>query len=966
MLCLCISSRRAIASRIAPALRAFVVVSALAVVAGAVTMRWWLAWAVEATFERSMVRSDRWHGSVGDVRFDPATGRLFFSDLQFQAGWESLALRSIDIPSGWLALDWRRASAGHFPFVAVAIAPTVSARSRQREAREPSGRGAHARTFALDIAIVGGTWEWSHDAFVHRVEGVNGSLVGLGTATGAARLDVVGVAGGVPVRGSGPMDFWRTHGEAIDLTFETVGAGRRALQGVPEALVGVALDEGRFDGVVRFTMDRGSPDLDANPCMEPEAIRVGCLEGFVRARGLRVRGVLKHPIAVRDATITVTGGVGSGRTVRLSAVSDAAHIEVTRSEWTGRSGSAADVVASFEPIVFDALLFRETQITLIDDSRQPPIRFHASGARVTGAGLGPSSDGPGRIAASRAEVAGGTLDASGTIDLRSWPPPTDLVGAVRGVQLARLDDPVGRFVDAHIERGTGDLDATLVVDASGALDSTLHVDLQDVRGRIGDWSARVGELTGDVFEGGAVARDVALSAAREGTSMLHSARLPVVRASWDGDRLLDTSELVGRVELDDAEVVFTRTAGSTDSIDRPDASFTLDVAIRDAEVLVRDPLVEPAVDIRLSDVALDVESFSSLRRDARWTIDAQLVRGGHVSGWAVADPFRVDTPADRVRGRLAARGLDLEAWSDLGAVYLGLPPVAGQADLELVIERAGGHLEGHVRSIDLHTAALRTRGERADLTLAWSHAPPRRTLSGSIDDVTVRVRPSVGSPGDMALPRMPTLAIPDLEVRDAELVVETDALPIVIEDGSVHVRNVLLGDPGETGRIDVRGTLWDGQVDGYVGLGRTEHRVAVEIGSADLVRANSLLAEGLGVDVADGRFSLLACARIDPARGLYGDAWLRIEGADVLQSEDWSDPVSGLKNAGVGAVVDVLERDDTLDLRSPVTGRPEAPQLDWGWTVLDALLRRGDARLDPQGFDACPSMSERFSSGASR
>ncbi len=929
-------------------------VLALLVVGLVVTAEYWVAWSITQGFRWAMDGTEKWSGSVGRVEFDPGSGRVSFSDLSIEGQWESLTLRKIEIPDGWVSLAPDATLSGRFPLRGVAIAPVVTAQKRSGPAKEPKGPGDSSLQAMLDVAIVHGTWVWTQEAFTHRVRAVNGTYTGIGNGPDAGHLDVLGVVGRGPVHASGPMDFWGTHGEAIDLTFEVVGVEKTAFQGAPHALLGLTIPEGAFDATARFTMDRGNPDLPDNPCRESTAIQKGCIDAQLIGRSIAVQGLVGRPIRVEELVVTLSGGVDADHTLRATLIAEGVELAVLRSEWTRSSSSPANTLSALGPFLLEHVIFSDAAITLVDDSREPPLAFGADAVSLHGVGLGTAAAGPGRIQVPHAEIAGGRFTGRGTLDLREWPPPTDLEGEVRGLQLARLHETVARFVDAGVTGGTADADLTLSVDGDGALDSSAIVTATDVVGRINGWSAEIGRLHGDVFGGWANADQVVLEALQQGDSAVERAIAPSIRVRWDAVRLLDEAHFDGSVALEQPEITFFRVGGPMGEVSRPDAHVTLDVKVTDGDVLVVDPLVSPRVELALEDVDLDVLGFSTWRRDARWEVEADVARGGHISGWAVMDPFRTleHKDAHGVRARIEATDLQLDAFADLGRSYLDLPPIDGQADLELVLDDAGGSLEGHVRSIDIQSRSLTAHGERADIRLGWGldAAPETRTLSGSLEDVVVRVRldppdregASASNAGSARLdeaPRLPTLEVPALDVRNAKVVFETPEATVPIEDGVVELRDVTLGAHGETGDVRVHGKLWGGPLDGHLQLGEKAQTIDVGLSDARLVDINPFLRQWIGADVAAGTFSLDGHARLDPRHGLQGDAELVLVDPDVLQSEDWKRPLEGLKNAGIGMVVDFASRDGEVQLDIPIGGTPDDPNLGWASAVLVALLR---------------------------
>ncbi|MEZ4316211.1 MAG: DUF748 domain-containing protein [Myxococcota bacterium] len=464
------------------------------------------------------------------------------------------------------------------------------------------------------------------------------------------------------------------------------------------------------------------------------------------------------------------------------------------------------------------------------------------------------------------------------------------------------------------------------------------VDASDLSGDLRAWGVVASEARVRVLEGVAEARGVALDAIGDGA--VRSVRSPRVVAHWDPAALLQSQAVDAVLEVERPVIEAVRVHADQD-LQRPDADLALDIHVRDGLLRWTDRDLDPPVTLELARFDLDVEGLGTRQERARWEIRGELGRGGTVSGTADFDAFGGFSHRSGGRARLHAVNTDLRDYADVYGAYLDLPPIDGQAAVEVRIHETGGWVAADVDGLDARFAEASVACGSGRMRLDWTDAlgPEGRTLTGRLDHLDVTLHS--GGTSDATPPaRLPTLRVPELVVEDGSLTVHTSGGELGISDARVTLTDATFGSHRESGTAELTGSLWTGALAARLVTDHDGHRLEADLEDADLAEASAFLTPVTGFDASEGRVSVDAALSLAPSADLGGLVKLTFRDARFVDRMDWRNAATGLRNVAVGAAMGLIRDDGVAVLELPVGGTPEAPAIDLKSAYLQALLHR--------------------------
>lgn len=877
--------------------------------------------------DRLLAGSDRWDGELGDATVDLARGRIELVGLRVQGAQPSVAVDEIFVERGWVRPQWKD---GNLFLNGVAVRPRVVGRPSRGEQAAPAPVGRRTG-LGLDVHILDGTWVWRDEehGVEHVIDHAHGVVHGLGDLPRAAELSLSGLLpAGTPVRAHGLLDFWGAHGDAVDLRFDVVGAGPGDLDGVDTALFGVQLSRGKVDGSVRFTMDLASRDLaEPGACASREhALQPGCVVADLCGQQLELTGLSTAPLRADRLCVSGEGSVGE-EGLRLWVEGRGVAADLHRSDWTGVATGAVRL----PPLDLVRVDLHEVDLGLVDDAKQPPVRFGADGLEVVAAGLSTHRRELGTVRIRSTDVYGGTLQAMGSLGLYSWPPPTRIDLSLDEMELARVHG-ISAYLDARVERGRADLEAQLEILPDGTLDASTSVSAREVVARVGHWRAEATSAHVALFEGEARVQGLRLQGDR--STLVERLVAPTVSLRWDATALLEHQRLRGSVYASSPELWLQRVRkpGSLGTVEMP---VDVDVHVESGTLRGSDPTVPGNPALWIDGVQLDVTGLGT--PSAHWTLAGALRAGGAVEAVADYAPLSGQDVID-AQGRVVLTQVDLRGHASLPKSYLeGFPALEGKATVTL--DRTGSSLTVGLDGEGLgmqhpRLEAASGRG-RLTLTMADVHEPGQRSLTGELAAVDLVVRPGASTPKD--IPPLPELVVPHLTVRDADVRLETPLGMERLHAAMLEVRQARTGSAGERGEVWVRGSIWDGELEARLHTDASGHRLELALEDGQLAQMDAL-AELVLLDPHDGTVSLRSDLTLDPAHDLDGSLHLELDRARLFSMDDLKNPPRAGRELLAGAAVRLLARDGVSTLDIDVSGTPDAPRLAVGEAYLKALF----------------------------
>ena len=875
---------------------------------------------------------------AGPITLEDRPGALTWGlrDVHLEAGASRFVLREMRADDLTLSLQLAPLLHGEVRFDVQVDGVEVRMQRRTEKPPIPEPPEPGPIRFAFDIDVVDGTWIWTDPTvdFEARATDVHGRYTNLGTASGPGQAELEGRLGQAPVFFDATLDFFAAHRDAVDLRVRVEGATPADLQGADQAYANLTLEDGTLDTTLAVTWDLGEQELSPPyRTGQVDDVQAGRVVMEARLREGRLGGLLTEPVTIGSVTAQVAGPLDGSGPVQVDLGGESTHFVLRAEDLEKNAGgpNPGTLLARVPDVRLD-LDLRQTRLTWADERIEPRASVDLQDLAITLDGLSATPGCEPATLAIRGAIAGGTLNAAGTVRGDTWPPPAQLTATVQSASARELAEAFEAYHGAKVHSGTLDVAATLDVTEAGEITPTTHLTVRDLAGSSYGWtaSARAGQV--ELFAGEAELHGLTLRPHRAG-SAITDATARRIGARWDMQRYLAQEGLMAEVVVD-RPVIQTRRPESSSPLERPRSpGFDLDVQVRRGRVVWTDPTVDPDVSVAMDPVDLTIEDLGTRAERAHWTLDATLERGGTLTGEADVDAFSGlgRTPDPQIHADV--RDIPLDAYRDVARAYLGLEGLSGEAEGTFTMDGDATRFTADARhvSITLPIAHATTASAHAEMIWRPGDAPE---ISGEAHGATVVVGEP---PADAQTPSFDrALRVPRLDVTDLVVDLPLDGTLLHLADARLEARDIAL--PEMAGSLAFSGRTLGGSLHADLTLGEPNRLqvAARELTGRDL---NPWLRPHTGFDLEDGQVEARADLSVAKDK-LEGELDVDLLDAKLFDRQDWKKGFfKGLGEAGAGALLGLATRDGAARITLNVEGTPTAPKLDPVQAAAQALRR---------------------------